>query len=108
MSRWQVTMLLAGWEFRRYFKWKSQLISMSIMALFMVGLAVVAPRLVVAFFALVGRNDVRRPLGLVHRDAQRKALGSAPHARRQTAGLEHECPLVDDLALSTDQQRDVR
>jgi ABC-2 type transport system permease protein len=46
MSRWQVTMLLARWEFRRYFKWKGQIISWSIMAVLMVGLAVVGPRLV--------------------------------------------------------------
>ena len=37
MSRWQITLLLARWEFRRFFKWKGQLISMAIMALFMLG-----------------------------------------------------------------------
>lgn len=46
MSRWQITLLLAHWEYRRYFKWKSQLISMAIMVFVMVGLALIAPRLV--------------------------------------------------------------
>ncbi len=38
MSRWRITLLLAGWEFRRFFKWKSQLIGWGIGVLLMVGL----------------------------------------------------------------------
>jgi len=46
VSRWQVTLLLARWEFRRFFKWKSQLVSWGIGLTIMVLIAVVGPRLV--------------------------------------------------------------
>ena len=46
MSRWRITLLLASWEFRRYFKWKSQLVSMGIGLAIMAGIALVGPRLV--------------------------------------------------------------
>lgn len=46
MSRWRVLLLLASWEFRRFFKWKGQLISWGIGLSLMIGLAVLGPRLV--------------------------------------------------------------
>ncbi len=73
MSRWRITLLLASWEFRRYFKWKSQLISMGIGVVLMVGIALLGPRLVretIAETMLVG------------------VVGEAPFALAPTLGIE--------------------
>lgn len=46
MTTWRQTWLLALWEFRRFFKWKGQLISSGISLAFVVALALVGPRVV--------------------------------------------------------------
>lgn len=88
MSRWQITMLLARWEFRRYFRWRGQLISWSIMALLMVGLAVVGPRLVKKAVAettevgIVGETPFEVPpaMGLTYRRGDEEELRAAYEA----------------------------
>ncbi len=88
MNRWQIIMLLARWEFRRYFKWKSQLISWAIMLLIMLGLAVVAPRLVkhavneTTEVGIVGETPFELPpaMGLTYRRGDEPELRAAYEA----------------------------
>lgn len=94
MSRWQITLLLARWEFLRFFKWKSQLISMAVMASFMLGLAVVAPRLVkraateTTAVGIVGVTPFELPpaMGLTYRHGDEQELRAA-YAAREIGGL---------------------
>lgn len=102
MSRWQITMLLAGWEFRRYFKWRSQLISWAIMVLLMVGLAVLGPRFVsravseTTEVGVVGETPFELPpaMGLTYRRGSEQELRQAYDAE-EIGGL---------LTLSSDSE----
>ena len=88
MSRWHVVMLLAAWEFRRYFKWKSQLISWAIMVLLLVGLAVLGPRFVeravteTTQVGIVGDTPFELPpaMGLTYRRGDERELREAYEA----------------------------
>ncbi|HKX46382.1 MAG TPA: ABC transporter permease [Planctomycetota bacterium] len=85
MSRWRTVLLLAGWEFRRFFKWKGQLVSWSLMALSLVGLAVIAPRFVeragaeTTALGLVGELPFELPpaAGLTYRRGSEQELRHA-------------------------------
>ncbi len=94
MSRWQITLLLAGWEFRRFFKWKNQLIATTIIALAMVSMAVIGPRFVeravsaTAEVGVVGETPFELPpaMGLTYRHGTEDALRTA-YDDREIGGL---------------------
>lgn len=85
MSLWRITLLLANWEFRRYFKWKSQLVSWGIGVLIMIGIAAIGPRLVARSVAestvvgVIGTTpfDLPSTLGVTWRHGEEAELRKA-------------------------------
>lgn len=106
MSRWSVLLLLASWEFRRFFKWKSQLVGWGLALSVMAGLAFVAPRLVdravaeTTTIGLLGQAPFEVPdsLGVRVRSGPDAELEAA-FARGDLGGL---------LAFDSDQQGSLR
>jgi ABC-2 type transport system permease protein len=91
MSRLQLTLVLAGWEFRRFFKWRDELISLSLALLGLTAMAIAGPHLMDA----AESQSVR--LGL---------LGPAPFALPVGSGWSWE-PGTDDELTSAYESEDL-
>lgn len=110
MSRWEVTWLLARWEFLRYFKWKSQLFSWGFGLTIMLGLAFVAPHLVektiteTTTVGVLGETPFAMPptLGIAWRHGGTGELQAAYEAGEVTALLRVEDDSTGELITTSD------